>query len=175
MSTLGDSLTRRGFLVLSASAIGALFVKPGLTSCDGGKVYVVSMETTGYGFLWDREGEEFGRLLAGDGCGGALGPDARELARESLSEGSILRFMRDPSAWPEAPYLLVIDGASGEAVCDIPWSAGGEDERVVRGIMSKMDGGLEVWGEVVSAKHSTIDAGPQLARIHTIEFDVYCR
>lgn len=41
--------------------------------------------------------------------------------------------------------------------------------------MGKMDAGLEVWGEVTLARHYTMDACSQLARIHIIEFDVYCR
>ncbi len=45
-------LTRRGFTVLAASAFGAFFIKPGLA--DGlspNKTYLVSVKTTGYGYL----------------------------------------------------------------------------------------------------------------------------
>lgn len=177
MPTSEASLTRRGFLVLAASAVGAFFIKPALIDFNGNKAYVVSVETTGYGFLWYRDGEdnEFDRFFAGVEPRVESKPDGREIARESLTEGSILRFKRDPDVGTDDPYLLVVDSASGETVCDIPWCACEEEERVVREIMGKMDEGMEVWGEVMSARHRTIDAGPQLARIHTIEFDVYCR
>ena len=171
------NLTRRGFLVLSASAFGALFIKPILVGHNESKAYVVSVETTGYGFLWYKDGEEYklDRILAGAALYSKPEPDAREVARESLAEGSILRFKRDPELEPDDPYLLVVDNVSGETVCDIPWCASGEEERVVREIMGRVDQGMEVWGEVTAASHYTMDACSQLARIHNIEFDVYCR
>jgi hypothetical protein len=177
MLTSEDNLTRRGFLVLAVSAAGALFIKPRLVVHNENKAYLVSVETTGYGFLWFKEGEEYecDRVLAGVEPYSKPEPDAREIARESLMEGSVLRFERHPDIDPEEPYLLVVDAVSGEAVCDIPWCACREEERVVRGIMGKMDEGMEVWGEVTSARHYTMDACSQLARIHTIEFDVYFR
>lgn len=42
-------------------------------------------------------------------------------------------------------------------------------------IVYRIDGGHKAWAEVSDAEHSTIDAGPGNARIHTIEFDVFYR
>lgn len=42
-------------------------------------------------------------------------------------------------------------------------------------VVDKINEGREVWGEVTAAEHSTIDAGPDNARIHSIEFDVFYR
>lgn len=87
-----------------------------LTGSNESETYVVSVETTGYGFLWFKEGEEYecDRILAGVESYAEPGPDAREIARESLTEGSILRFKRDPDIDPEEPYLLVVDNVSEE-------------------------------------------------------------
>lgn len=172
MSISETNLTRRGFIVLSMSALGAMFIKPDLSLCDENKTYVVSIETTGYGFHWIEEDKGAGRMPE---------RDAPEIAKESLSVGSIVRFSRDPDARFDDPRLLVLDDVSGEVVCDIPWCACAEEESMVLDIMRKMDAGMDVWGELVSAKHTTMDAGytwlneHQLARVHEIEFDVYCR
>lgn len=172
MSFSKGSLTRRGFIVLSISALGAMFIKPELSGCNKDKSYIVSMETAGYGFCWIEEDEGTERMPE---------RDASEIARESLSEGSVVRFARDPDDWPDEPRLLVLDDGSGEVVCNIPWCACEEEESMVQDIMRKMDEGMDVWGEVVSADHRTIDAGytffdeHQVARVHEIEFDVYCR
>ncbi len=40
-------------------------------------------------------------------------------------------------------------------------------------IVDKINEGREVWGEVTQATHATLDAGPDKARIHTLEFDVF--
>lgn len=42
-------------------------------------------------------------------------------------------------------------------------------------IVDRINGGHKVWTEVSDAEHSAIDAGPDNARIHTIEFDVFYR
>ena len=42
-------------------------------------------------------------------------------------------------------------------------------------IVDRINGGHKVWAEASDAEHSTIDAGPDNARIHTIEFDVFYR
>ena len=50
-----------------------------------------------------------------------------------------------------------------------------EEGSAVMLVVDKINEGLEVWGEVTTAEHSTIDAGPDNARIHSIEFDVFYR
>lgn len=42
-------------------------------------------------------------------------------------------------------------------------------------VVDKINEGREVWGEVTAAEHSTINAGPDNVRIHSIEFDVFYR
>lgn len=42
-------------------------------------------------------------------------------------------------------------------------------------IVSKIDEGREVWGEITWAIHTTMNAGPNMARIHAPEFDVFYR
>lgn len=64
---------------------------------------------------------------------------------------------------------------TAKKLCDIPWSATAEEEAVVMKIVDRINGGHKVWAEVSDAEHSTIDAGPDNARIHTIEFDVFYR
>lgn len=45
-------LTRRGFVVLAASAMGAFFLKPTLAEAVvGDRRYLVSIRTVGYGYL----------------------------------------------------------------------------------------------------------------------------
>ena len=51
-------LTRRGFVVLAASAFGAFFIKPPLVAASGDKEYLVSIQTIGYGYLWPEEDED---------------------------------------------------------------------------------------------------------------------
>ena len=81
-------LTRRGFTVLAVSAFGDFFIKPGLA--DGlppNKTYLVSVKTTGYGYLWGKEFEDTEWMED---------PDEAEIQREALGPGSILYFEQDP-------------------------------------------------------------------------------
>lgn len=159
-------LTRRGFTVLAASAFGAFFIKPktaiGLSS---GKTYIISVKTIGYGCLWEKEFE---------GTDWMYEPDEVEVQREALKPGAILRFEQDPDIPKDAAWLDAIS-EDGEKLCDIPWSATAEEEAAVMKIVDRINGGHKVWAEVSDAEHSTIDAGPDNARIHTIEFDVFYR
>lgn len=159
-------LTRRGFTVLAASAFGAFFIKPktaiGLSS---GKTYIVSVKTIRYGYLWEKEFE---------GTDWMYEPDEVEVQREALKPGAILRFEQDPDIPKDAAWLDAIS-EDGEKLCDIPWSATAEEEAAVMKIVDRINGGHKVWAEVSDAEHSTIDAGPDNARIHTIEFDVFYR
>ena len=159
-------LTRRGFTVLAASAFGAFFIKPktaiGLSS---GKTYIVSVKKIGYGYLWEKEFEDTDWMYE---------PDEVEVQREALKPGAILRFEQDPDIPKDAAWLDVIS-EDGEKLCDIPWSATAEEEAAVMRIVDKINGGHKVWAEVSDAEHSTVDAGPDNARIHTIEFDVFYR
>ena len=157
-------LTRRGFTVLAASSFGVFFIKPkpaiGLSS---GKTYLVSVKTIGYGYLWEKEFEDTDWMDE---------PDEAEVQREALKPGAILRFEQDPDIPKDAAWLDVVS-EDGEKLCDIPWSATAEEETAVMKIVEKINGGHNVWAEVSDAEHSTIDAGPDNARIHTIEFDVF--
>lgn len=159
-------LTRRGFTVLAASAFGAFFIKPktaiGLSS---GKTYIVSVKTIGYGYLWEKEFEDTDWMYE---------PDEVEVQREALKPGAILRFEQDPDIPKDAAWLDAIS-EDGEKLCDIPWSATAEEEAAVMRIVDKINGGHKVWAEVSDAEHSTVDAGPDNVRIHTIEFDVFYR
>ena len=159
-------LTRRGFTVLAASAFGAFFIKPksaiGLSS---GKTYIVSVKTIGYGCLWEKEFE---------GTDWMYEPDEVEVQREALKPGAILRFDKTPT------FQRMLHGSTpslktAKKLCDIPWSATAEEEAAVMKIVDRINGGHKVWAEVSDAEHSTIDAGPDNARIHTIEFDVFYR
>ena len=159
-------LTRRGVTVLAASAFGAFFIKPktaiGLSS---GKTYIVSVKTIGYGYLWEKEFEDTDWMYE---------PDEVEVQRKALKPGAILRFEQDPDIPKDAAWLDVIS-EDGEKLCDIPWSATAEEEAAVMRIVDKINGGHKVWAEVSDAEHSTVDAGPDNARIHTSEFDVFYR
>lgn len=42
-------------------------------------------------------------------------------------------------------------------------------------IVTKINDSHKVWAEVTDARHCTIDAGADNARIHRIEFDVFYR
>ena len=159
-------LTRRGFTVLAASAFGAFFIKPGLA--DGlppNKTYLASVKTTGYGYLWEKEFEDTEWMED---------PDEEEIQREALGPGSILYFEQDPEIPKDAAWLDIVS-ADGEKLCDIPWCATPEEEAAVMKIVTKINDGHEVWAEVTDARHCTIDAGPDNARIHRIEFDVFYR
>lgn len=159
-------LTRRGFTVLAASAFGAFFIRPrsaANSSCD--KTYFVSVKSIGYGYLWEKEFEDadwMDELVES------------EIQREALKPGTILRFELDPDIPKDAAWLDIVS-EDGEKLCDIPWSATAEEEAAVMKIVDKINGGHKVWAEVSDAEHSTIDAGPDNARIHTIEFDVFYR
>lgn len=71
--------------------------------------------------------------------------------------------------------VCTVVSESGEELCNIPWSATPEEEAAVMLIVDKINEGREVWAEVTSAVHDTIDAGPDNARIHDLEFDVFYR
>lgn len=161
-------LTRRGFIVLAASAMGAFFIKPALAEAiEGDKKYLVSIKTIGYGYLWPEEAE-------GTEDMSFFEPDDAEVQREELREGSIVRFKQDPEIPKDAAWLDVVS-PDGEKLCDIPWCATPEEESAVMLVVDKINEGRKVWGEVTDAEHSTIDAGSDNARIHSIEFDVFCR
>lgn len=157
-------LTRRGFTVLAASAFGAFFIKPESatnSSCD--KTYLASVKTIGYGYLWEKEFEDTDWMDE---------PDEAEVQREAIEPGTVLHFEQDPDIPKDAAWLDVVS-EDGEQLCDIPWSATAEEEAAVMKIVEKINGGHKVWAEVSDAEHSTIDAGPDNARIHAIEFDVF--
>lgn len=159
-------LTRRGFTVLAASAFGAFFIKPeSAANSPCGKTYLVSVKTIGYGYLWKKEFEDTDWMDE---------PDESEIQREALKPGTILRFEQDPDIPKDAVWLDIVS-EDGEKLCDIPWSATAEEEAAVLKIVDKINGGYIVWAEVSDAEHSTIDAGPDNARIHAIEFDVFYR
>ena len=160
-------LTRRGFVVLAVSAVGAFFVKPSLAQALATEAnYLVSVRTIGYGHLWFKEAEDDPEFME------LFEPDEAEVQREELGPGSILYFEQDPEIDKDEPWLDVVS-ADGEKLCDIPWCATPEEEAAVMRIVDKINEGREVWAEVTSARHGTIDAGPDNARIHPIEFDVF--
>lgn len=161
-------LTRRGFVVLAASAMGAFFLKPTLVEAVvGDRRYLVSIRTVGYGYLWPEEFE-------GTEDMSFFKPDDAELQREELAAGSVVTFEQDPEI-PKGTAWLDVVSQDGEKLCDIPWYATPEEESAVMLVVDKINEGREVWGEVTAAEHSTIDAGPDNARIHSIEFDVFYR
>ncbi len=169
MEDKAAELTRRGFIVLAVSAGASFFIKPSLADALAPeKTYIVSMRTIGYGHLWPEEAEDDPDFMA------LFEPDEAEVQREELGTGSKILFEQDPELDKDEPWLDVVS-ADGEKLCDVPWSATPEEEAAVMLIVNKINEGREVWGEVTEAKHSTIDAGPDNARIHEIEFDVFCR
>lgn len=159
-----EELTRRGFVVLAAGAMGAVFLKPKLAdeTSVGGR-YLVSVETKGCGRLWPKDAtpeqvEDFFPASAAD----------RE--KEALEPGVRLGFSPDP----DYGDFLEVFGPGGECVCDIPWFTWDEDEvAAVRRISGKVREGYEVWGEVTRARHYNMDADADWARVHDVEFDVY--
>lgn len=161
-------LSHRGFVVLAATAMGAFFIKPALAEATGdGKRYLVSIRTIGYGHLWPKEAEGTEDMAF-------FGPDDAEAQREELGAGSVLRFEQGPEIPRDEAWLDVVS-PDGKKLCDIPWCATPEEESAVMLVVDKINEGREVWGEVTDAKHSTIDAAPDNARIHTVEFDVFYR
>lgn len=159
-------LTRRGFTVLAASAFGAFFIKPeSAANSPCGKTYLVSVKTIGYDYLWEKEFEDTDWMDD---------PDEAEILREAIKPGTVLHFKQDLDIPKDAAWLDVVS-EDGEKLCDIPWSATAEEEAAVMKIVDKINGGHKVWAEVSDAEHSTIDAGPNNARIHAIEFDVFYR
>lgn len=76
-------MTRRGFVVLAASAFGAFFIKPPLVAASGDRDYLVSIQTIGYGYLWPEEDEDDDFMFEADSA---------EIQREALEPGSILYF-----------------------------------------------------------------------------------
>lgn len=169
MENTGSEITRRGFILLAASAGASFFIKPNLAEAlTPSKTYLVSVRTIGYGHLWPSEAEgdpNFMKLFE---------PDDDEIQREALTTGSTLRFQQDPELDKDEPWLDVVS-EGGASLCDIPWSGMPEEVDAVMRIVNKINEGRNVWGEVTSAIHDTIDAGPDKARIHNIEFDVYYR
>lgn len=154
--------------MLAASAMGAFFLKPTLAGAvEGDKKYLVSIKTIGYGYLWPEEVE-------GTEDMSFFEPDDAEVQREELGAGSILRFEQDLEIPKDEAWLDVVS-PDGEKLCDIPWYAMPEEESAVMLVVDKINEGYEVWGEVTDAEHSAIDAGPDGARIHSIEFDVFYR
>lgn len=159
-------LTRRGFTVLAASAFGAFFIKPeSAANSPCGKTYLVSVKTIGYGSLWEKEFEDTDWMDD---------PDEAEILREAIKPGTVLHFKQGPDIPKDAAWLDVVS-EDGEQLCDIPWNATAEEKAAVMRIVDIINGGHKVWAEVSDAEHSTIDAGPDNARIHTIEFDVFYR
>lgn len=169
MEDTASELTRRDFIVLAVSAGASFFVKPSLADAlMPEKGYIVSMKTIGYGHLWPEEAEDDPDFMA------LFDPDEAEVQREELGPGSVILFEQDPELDKDEPWLDVVS-ADGEKLCDIPWSGTPEEEAAVMLIVNKINEGREVWGEVTQAIHDTIDAGPDKARIHTVEFDVFYR
>lgn len=160
-----DELTRRGFVVLAASAFGAFFIKPPLVATSGDRDYLVSIQTIGYGYLWPEEDEDDDFMFEADSA---------EIQREALEPGSILYFRQDPDIPKDSAWLDVV-ASDGEKLCDIPWRGTPEEESAVMRIVEKINDGYEVWAEVTDAEHDTMNAGPDRARVHNIEFDVFCR
>lgn len=169
MENNGNEITRRGFILLAASAGASFFIKPSLADAlIPDKTYLVSVGTIGYGHLWRKEAEDDPEFMD------LFEPDEAEIQREELGPGSVLRFSQDPDLDKEVPWLEVVS-ADGEELCNIPWSATPEEEATVMLIVDKINEGRDVWAEVTSAVHDTIDAGPDNARIHDLEFDVFYR
>lgn len=167
-----SELTRRGFIVLAASTFGAFFIKPGLAKAlAADKSYLVSVQTIGYGFFWEKDDQDFDWPEEPDYADEA---DEAEIQREALEPGSILYFWQDPDIPKDEAWLDVVS-ESGDKLCDIPWCGASEEIAAVKSIVDKINEGCEVWAEVTEAGHSTIDAGDDYARIHRVEFDVYYR
>ena len=167
-----SELTRRGFIVLAVSTFGAFFIKPGLAKAlAADKSYLVSVQTIGYGFFWEKDEQNFDWPEETDWADEA---DEAEIQREALEPGSILYFWQDPDIPKDEAWLDVVS-ESGDKLCDIPWCGAPEEIAAVKRIVDKINEGREVWAEVTEAGHSTIDAGDDYARIHRVEFDVYYR
>lgn len=169
MENNGSKIARCGFVLLAASAGASFFIKPSLVDAFiPDKTYLVSVGTIGYGYLWHKEAEGDPEFM------GLFEPDEAEIQREELEPGSVLRFSQDPDLDKDVPWLEVVS-EDGEELCDIPWRATPEEEAAVMLIVDKINEGRDVWAEVTSAAHDTIDAGPDNARIHDLEFDVFYR
>ena len=94
-----NELTRRGFVVLAASAFGAFFIKPPLVAASGDRDYLVSIQTIGYGYLWPEEDEDDDFMFEADSA---------EIQREALEPGSILYFRQDPDIPKDSAWLDVV-------------------------------------------------------------------
>lgn len=100
---------------------------------------------------------------------------------QTSQKSSAKRLNREPSSASKKPDIpkdaawLDVVSEDGEQLCDIPWNATAEEKAAVMRIVDKINGGHKVWAEVSDSEHSTIDADPDNARIHTIEFDVFYR
>lgn len=164
-----SKITRRGFVLLAASAGASFFIKPNLAKASiTDKTYLVSVSTTAYGYLWPKEAECESDLMS------LFAPDNAETQREKLEPGSVLHFKQDPELDRTEPWLDVVS-EDGEKLCDIPWMATHEEKSAVMRIVNKINENRNVWAEVTSVEHATIDANCDNARIHELEFDVfYC-
>ena len=124
---------------------------------------MVSLSTIGYGRLWRKElGEE------------PVGPmSAAELIASRLWLATSFGSSKSPAYPKDAPFLLI--ARDGVALADIPWRATPEEESAVSLIVERINEGRDVWAEVASADHRTMDACNEYARIHELELDVYFR
>lgn len=154
-------ITRRGFVILAASALGSLFLRPS-PPAEEGYSYLVSVRSIGYGYGWD-DWEA--------GAGIVPEPPTEERAREALHKGSILEFMHDPSAPEEDPWLLAL--SDDKPVCELPFCAVPEEIAVTQRIYDAMREGGVVRARVTSASHLTLSDYGRSERIHEIEFDVF--
>lgn len=155
-------ITRRGFVVLAASALGSLFLRPSPPE-ERGSTYLISVSSIGCGYGWDDWEAEASMVPE---------PSACERAREALCEGSILEFEHNPNATEKEPWLFAT--FEGEPVCDLPFRAVPEEISAAQKIYDAMrKGNGTVWGRVTSARHSTLSDYGRNERIHEVEFDVF--
>lgn len=155
-------ISRRGFVVLAASALGSFFIKPDSTRA-GGSAYLMTVSSVGYGYGWDDWQEETGAMPE---------PSARERARESIGEGSVLGFEHNPAAPLDEPWLLAT--FEGDPVCELPFRAVPEEiaaTQVIYDAMKRSSGA--VWALVTSVKHKTYADYGRSERVHEMEFDVF--
>ena len=91
-----NELTRRGFVILAASAFGAFFIKPPLVAASGDRDYLVSIQTIGYGYLWPEEDEDDDFMFEADSA---------EIQREAWSLAPYFTSGRTPTSRKTPPGL----------------------------------------------------------------------